>query len=373
MYHSSRCSRPQDGPPIVTTMVSITANRTVHVATAWGLTLERPPGVSFLMTDYHASLAPRAIFSRLEPFDAVSHYHGVSLGTDSLAIVWIAGLGDTVSLTPGLMALQTANPDASIAIITIPSQFEVLESAGFNGTFIEYPPRQDEVDQFDWLLPIEGMSQVSGYLELDSIIFFAQLLGQPGDVPLVRFTGDPDARRRMRLPNAQRPRIAVQSRGLSPIRTYPLELQSALLKMLVQRGYEVHLMGRLGDSDIVSTPPYLYNACGTTTTFNETVAYLEQMDALIAPDSFLMHLGGALEIPTVALMSSVPARLRCSRYPSITPLEPDFPCAPCLMTTQERCPEGFDDCHALRSPSMRPARVLRTLERILLTAAAPAG
>ncbi|MCH7701136.1 MAG: hypothetical protein IID37_05570 [Planctomycetes bacterium] len=116
----------------------------------------------------------------------------------------------------------------------------------------------------------------------------------------------------------------------------------------------------------------MYNACGTTATFNDTIAYLEQMDALIATDSFLMHLGGALEIPTVALMSTVPARLRCSRYPSITPLEPDFPCAPCMMTTEERCPEGFDDCHALRSPSMRPARVFRTLERILLPTAAPA-
>lgn len=217
------------------------------------------------------------------------------------------------------------------------------------------------------------MSRLRSHHELDSITVYAHLLGQPGDVPLIRFASNPDARRRMRLPNPQRPRIAVQARGLSPIRTYPVELQSALLDMLVQRGYEVHVMGGHGDCDIVSTPPQLYNACGTTTKFSETIAYLEQMDALIAPDSLLMRLGGALGIPTVVLMSPVPARLRCSRYPSITPLEPDFPCAPCMMTTEERCPEGFDDCHAFRSPSMRPARVFRTLERILLPTAIPAG
>ena len=125
--------------------------------------------------------------------------------------------------------------------------------------------------------------------------------------------------------------------------------------------------------DIVPTTPRLYNACGTTGTFNDTIANLEQMGALIAPDSFLMRLGGALGIPTVALMSRVPARLRCSQYPSITPLEPDFPCASFMMTTQERCPEGFDDCHALRSSSMRPACVLRTLENILVPATTPTG
>lgn len=59
-----------------------------------------------------------------------------------------------------------------------------------------------------------------------------------------------------------------------------------MLKLLVQRGYEVHVMGGHGDCDIVSTPPWLYNACGTTTTFSETIAYLEQMDALIAPTAF---------------------------------------------------------------------------------------
>jgi len=217
------------------------------------------------------------------------------------------------------------------------------------------------------------MSERRSFHELDSITVYAQMLSQPDDVPLIPFAASPDARQRMRLPAAERPRIAVQARGLSPIRTYPVELQAELLKMLIQRGYEGHIMGRPGDSDVVSTPPRLYNACGTTETFNDTIAYLEQMDALIAPDSFLMHLGGALKIPTVALMSTVPARLRCSRYPSVTPLEPDFPCAPCMITTEERCPEGFADCHALRSPSMRPARVLRTLESILVPAATPFG
>lgn len=86
-----------------------------------------------------------------------------------------------------------------------------------------------------------------------------------------------------------------------------------------------------------------------------------------------MHRGGALGIPTVPLMSTVPARLRCSRYSSITPLEPDFPCAPCMTTTEERWPEGFDDFNAFRSPSMRSAHVFRTLERIRLRTATPAG
>ena len=178
-----------------------------------GLHACSPAGVSFLLTDYHASQTPKAIFSRLQPFDAVPRYDGLALGADSLVIVWIAGLGDTVSWAPGLMDLRGANPDAPIALVTIPLLFEVLESAGFDGDFIEYPARQDEVEHFDWLPPIEGMSRLRSHHELDSITVYAHLLGQPGDMPLIRFASDPGARRRMRLPNPQPPRIALQARA----------------------------------------------------------------------------------------------------------------------------------------------------------------
>ena len=124
-------------------------------------------------------------------------------------------------------------------------------------------------------------------------------------------------------------------------------------------------MGQEDDCTIPSAPPKLHNLCSRTSSFAQTVAYLEQMDALICPDSYLMHLAGAMDLPTVALFSTVPARLHVSRYPSVVPMEPDFACAPCLMTTEERCPEGYSDCHALRSPSMRPAMVLRFLDQAL--------
>ncbi|MCH7719883.1 MAG: hypothetical protein IH988_02680, partial [Planctomycetes bacterium] len=101
----------------------------------------------------------------------------------------------------------------AVLVSEIPLLFEVLESAGFDGDFIEYPARQDEVEHFDWLPPIEGMSRLRSHHELDSITVYAHLLGQPGDMPLIRFASDPGARRRMRLPNPQPPRIALQARA----------------------------------------------------------------------------------------------------------------------------------------------------------------
>lgn len=77
---------------------------------------------------------------------------------------------------------------------------------------------------------------------------------------------------------------------MSPIRTYPAGLLALVLRGLVRSGYEVRLMGEESDCP---APPLLYNDCGRTTTFAETVALVEQMQVVICPDSYLMHLAGA--------------------------------------------------------------------------------
>ena len=70
------------------------------------------------------------------------------------------------------------------------------------------------------------------------------------------------------------------------------------------------------------------NDCGKTANFAETVALVEQMDGMIRPDSYLMHLAGALGIPTVAVFSTIPPHLRVSAYPRVAALAPDTACAP---------------------------------------------
>ena len=161
-------------------------------------------------------------------------------------------------------------------------------------------------------------------------------------------------------------RVGIQVRGLSPLRTYPSDLMAEVMRSLVRGGYEVHLMGLEEDCNAPSAPPLLYNDCGRTTSFGETVALVQQMQAMICPDSFLMHLAGSMSIPTVAIFSTIAPRLRISSYRSVVGLIPDIPCAPCSAIDDENCPIGHPECVAFRTPNVSPKTILATLEKLVI-------
>ena len=197
-------------------MIAATFTRPVGIDTQRKFIARRQAGTEFLLTDYHASEAPRAIFRTLRPYHHRRQFSGQPLGDGSLGLVWLAGLGDTVALAPGLMALQAAHPHARIEVVTIPLLFEVLVGAGFGGTFAEYPICRQTADAYDAFLAIERLSRLQTNQEVDSIALYAGLLGQAADVPLVRFAADSITRRQMRLPN--RPRRAWPCRPVDSVR-----------------------------------------------------------------------------------------------------------------------------------------------------------
>lgn len=64
--------------------------------------------------------------------------------------------------------------------------------------------------------------------------------------------------------------------------------------------------------------------------FRQSMAILQGCDVVLAPDSVLTHVSGALGKPTVALYGPFPANLRTSYAPSIRALQGRAPCAPCF-------------------------------------------
>ena len=62
---------------------------------------------------------------------------------------------------------------------------------------------------------------------------------------------------------------------------------------------------------------------------------LADCDAVIAPDSALCHVAGALGLPTVALYGPFPSALRTDNAPSISAIDGKAPCAPCFWHDRE--------------------------------------
>ncbi|MCG3137254.1 MAG: hypothetical protein HJJLKODD_01097 [Phycisphaerae bacterium] len=350
-------------------MVQITFQHPVSLDTQRGYTARCRAGQPYLLTQYHfRECLPAADYLDHQPYRPSSPYRRLSLGNQSLLILWLAGLGDTLTFAPALMVLQQQNPQARIDLLTLPPLFDIVRELGFTGQLLNYPATPAEVESYDYFLPLEELSKFAGRQEKDAIDFFAEQLGVTirNDQPTVSIA---DRKSHQQLPDARgRRRIGVQVSSLSPLRTYPAGHLAKLLRLLVQNGDEVHLIGQAGDCDAPTAPPLLHNHCGQTPTFSDLVALVRQLDLLIAPDSYLMHLGGLLQLPTIALMSTIPARLRTTHYPAVTAIEPALECAPCMVVEDQHCPLGHPYCLAMDTWPLCPENIFHQLQQLL-----PAG
>ncbi len=345
-------------------MKHVVFNQSVRIDTGRDCVVAVCKDVAYALTDYHIhelNFAP--VFRSCTDF-LYRRYEGQPLGSGSLLVLWLAGLGDTLCAVPALIRAQECNSDSTLDIASVPMLFEVFQSAGFRGRLIPYPTPVKIIEEYDYFLPSERWADHPERNQLDSIDFFARWLHQTDVSVPVKFHIDESVRTEMQLPKSDRPRIGVQVRGLSPVRSYPSDQLAEVLKRLVHDGFEVHLLGGEKDCDVPSAPPRLHNDCGRTRTFAQTAALVQQMDVMVCPDSYLMHLAGMLSIPTVAIFTTIPARLRTRHYPTVHALEPRLDCAPCLAIHDHACPNGHPECLAFRTPSHSPDVILDMVRQI---------
>ncbi|MCZ6492896.1 MAG: hypothetical protein O6933_02340 [Planctomycetota bacterium] len=76
---------------------------------------------------------------------------------------------------------------------------------------------------------------------------------------------------------------------------------------------------------------------------------------VVAHDSFVMHLAGALGRPTVALFAPT-ASAHAAPNANVVALASTQDCSPCHETT-DRCPRGYDRCVAWDCSTVEPQAV----------------
>lgn len=80
---------------------------------------------------------------------------------------------------------------------------------------------------------------------------------------------------------------------------------------------------------------------GIVSTFGNSLrqmaAIVSQCDLLVTPDTGVLHLGAALEIPTVAIFGPIDYKARCKGYKNVTVIKSDMPCSPCWRNGVTKC------------------------------------
>lgn len=163
----------------------------------------------------------------------------------------------------------------------------------------------------------------------------------------------------------ERPAIAfMPGAEYGPAKQWPLPHFASLAAELVERGFQVWILGSGKDreaADIIASDQeaHVINLCGRTE-LGEAVDLLALSRAAVTNDSGLMHVAAALDLPQIAIFGS--------STPQHTPPLSDLAhviylgieCSPCFKRT---CPLGHTRCLT----EIAPQRVLAALDQLGVT------
>lgn len=284
---------------------------------------------------------------------------------DNVLIIRPGGFGDLLFLTPIIAELHARG--AVVTVCAHPYFHPILD--GQPVTCIPYPILESELAQYAAVWWMENSVEDSRD-ETHIVDIFAARIGIELKDKACRYTVTDDERAwaNGQFHRTGHPRVGVQIQASAECRTYPARQLMIVCTILAQNGWEVMLFGAPGSIQIDPKAPYV-NLTARRLSIRQSAAVLETCDAVIAPDSALCHLAGALNLPTVALYAAFPWQARTRYHPSVYAMHGVAPCAPCFHHARgEPWPQGMP-CNKAKQcvvlGSIPPEHIVERVERLV--------
>lgn len=296
-----------------------------------------PPG-RYLVED---NTAGELVGRRWAQFDAVYDDYSRSYssnGGERIILIRPGGLGDLLFLTPTIRQLQKRFQQ--VAISTIDPWHSFLEGICLA---LPYPLNTQNYELHGpdpvCVIPLEDWVEYHPAARETHIV---ELFADACNVKLTpedmrpHYALRPEEKaaaleRFPRIPGA--PRIGVQMKASARCRTYPENQIYAALGPLWKLGWEIVLLGAPGEYSGPEQPRFI-NATSKGLNLRESIALASTCDIIFGPDSFYVHLAGALDIPAVAVYASFPWELRLGTNAApksiAVPQGQRLGCAPCF-------------------------------------------
>ena len=307
---------------------------------------------------FEIALAHQALLPEVSPYK--EPLHAVN---DRILLIFTMGYGDAIMLTPVLREMKKRNPKAEIHIACWQWTRQVFFNLPYVDGFLDYPPRLESLQDFGQILTLEHSVEFNLMARaMHMTDRFAQHLGLFKDgeewtdnkKPEIALSGDERewAKTTFERTKGVR-RLALQVQAGVRARTYPISQLSApreskvnghrpsVLNEMIIAGWEICLVGAPGEFRVdTELPKGMIDTTRLGMTFRQSCAFLTTCDAVLAPDSSMMHAAGTLGIPCVAFFGPFPYRLRTAYYDSVFALIADGGCklAPCFWTTHTGLP-----------------------------------
>lgn len=320
-------------------------------------------------------MMPLALSDGRQKLDPAVDYNG-----KRILVMRVGGFGDLLLLTPVLREIRRRWPTASISVSTMAHYAQVLEGLPYVDAVLPYPLPHDAIGLHDVAIfyerAIEGNPRAE---QIHATEVFAEIAGLPVDgawsslKPEYRVRPSEALWAQASYPRVNgTKRIGIQVGASAIARVYPQHLMGELAVMLLKRGFEVYLLGSGGEVRLPEkSPDGLRNIAADNLTFRQSCAVVSQCDCLIGPDSALVHVAGALDVPAVGLYGPFRGDLRVSHSPSVTVVQGGAECEPCFHHVNPTRKNHFPDhCpskakgHCRVLASITPTRIAMLVDRV---------
>ncbi len=277
---------------------------------------------------------------------------------DRVLVIRNMGLGDVLMLTPALQALHQ-QWQVSVEVATYARYVPLLRglpgitAAHALGTDYQAQCFDATVD-LNWA--VESGPEVHKRPRQD---LFARLLHVRLNQrwPIYQVAASERRWAEQRLAQWQPPMVGIQVHASCRQRSYPVAHIRRLTELLQAEGYTVAFLGERWQG---LTPPKVVDLTGCLS-LRQAAALIEQMTAMICPDSGLLHLAVAVGTATVGLFGPIPPQLRTAGYPHCQAVTASGACPhqPCFDSGAAGCREPY--C----MQAIEPQSVIEALHTVL--------
>ena len=281
-------------------------------------------------------------------------------------------IGDLLLTMPALRAWRAANPGWPVHLSCLPKHAALFEGINLVDQFLPYPLPDRLLMDYARVISLENV--IENESEQHATDAFAQKLDHVKVTdyrPDLRVT-TVERETAAHLYKRKRPLLGMQLRATVRNRDYPMHLWAQVFIELENRGWEILLLGRNGE--IPGMPPNLRRAfirdlSTDQLTIRQTAAVISVCDAFLGPDSGLIQIARALDIPAVGLYGPIRWQTRVGKDDRVTALTGVGACAGCgwnihgghHFPPDQPCRER-KLCHVLAS--IEPARVVAKVDEL---------
>lgn len=290
-----------------------------------------------------------------------------------LLFVRPGGFGDLLFLTPTFREIKKRWPRANIFVSCFDRYWPALVNNPDVAGFIPYPVSLELWDRSKAHVWLENIIERNTEArEMHAVDVIAKRVGIEFEDKTMKYIVSPEekiaAEREFPRVIDAKVRVGLQMTASGSCRVYPF-MADLSKRLWRDRGYEVFLFGKPGDV-MSDEPAGMVNLMLRGKTFRESCAVLQTCDVVVAPDSALAHVAGALGVPCVALYGPFPWKLRTAYAPETFALQGTCPVSPCFHHGQAG--QGFPEngpcaqtgrCEALAAITVD--RVMRAVEKRL--------